>query len=883
MSDYKLPDLPSDDELGITEEDLRALEDEQPEAVPAKKGGKKGSGPPPATPGGADDDELGDGLSRWRGPVTLLAMVALAWTASIRTGIPQVTPADAPDSVFSAARAMSVVGEIVRAPRPTGSPEHARVRGELVARLAALGLDPEVQTGTALLEGAGFARAATVRNVVARMPGTDPTGAVLVTAHYDGTELSPGAGDDASGLATILEAVRAVRAGTPLRNDVIVLFTDAEEIGLLGAEAFVRDHPWLADVQVVVSFEMRGSGGPSILFETADDNGIVVRALRDATPAAFGTSMGDEFFRHMPHGTDFTVFERAGKQGLNFAAIDNAAVYHTSRDIPSELSDRTVQHHGEHALGALRAFGAADLGEVRAPDVVYFSLPVIGFVAYPASWVLLLSGLLVVLAIGVFFVAIRAGARPTAVIAGFGASLIAVSLGYGAAYLLIEQSYGAHPEAGRLPAALFYGEGWYVLAMASASLLIVTLLLSVARTRLSVVELTLGAVVLPAAASVGLAFAAPLAAMHFQWPTLAALFAAGSLALLGHREDSWAGWLVALLWAIPVMVFFVPATELLWLAATLRQSGVLGAFMVVGLLLALPAVDALRTPNGWWLPLVALLGGAACVGMARLGSDVSAVTPLPTTLVYAYEHGTARGMWITDASTAQASPESEVGSWLAARTGNPFNRTAELGAIGYRTGSTPVADAPPAAAQRPTLFVQRDTTVGIVRRMTVEVRSEIGAERLYFRPSGGANGTRVVSVNGRPIADPFSVRSVDHWGAPDPMVVLELEMPAGADMELTISEHHLRPAEILGPGTFQRPPGFQPDVLRWSDRAILTSRYGTAPPTEPATDTPGPDTLASDTLAPDTLAADAPTADAPTADPLPEEQTSAGPDPGGGA
>jgi hypothetical protein len=879
MSDYKLPDLPSDDELGITEEDLRAFEDEQPKATTektGKKAGKRGSGPPPAPPAGEDDGEPGDGRGRWRGPITLLAMVALAWTASIRTGVPQVVPADAPDTTFSAARAMSVLGEIVRAPRPTGSPEHARVRDDLLARLAALGLDPEVQTATSVLEGAGFARAATVRNVMARMPGTASTGAVLVTAHYDGTELSPAAGDDASGLATILEAVRAVRAGAPLRNDVIVLFTDAEEIGLLGAEAFVRDHPWLADVQVVVSFEMRGSGGPSILFETADDNGVVVRALRDATPAAFGTSMGDEFFRHMPHGTDFTVFERAGKQGLNFAAIDNAAVYHTSRDIPSELSDRTVQHHGEHALGALRAFGAADLGEMHAPDVVYFSLPVIGFVVYPASWVILLSGLLVLLAIGVFFVAIRAGARPTAVIAGFGVSLIAVSLGYGAAYLLVEQSYGAHPEAGRLPAALFYGEGWYVLAMAAASFLIVTLLLGVARTRLSVVELTLGAVVLPAAAAVGLGFAAPLAAMHFQWPTLAAMLAAGSLAFLGHRADSWAGWLVALLWAVPVIVLFVPATELLWLAATLRQSGVLGAFMVIGLLLALPAVDALRTPNGWWLPLLALLGGAACVGLARLGSDVSAVTPLPTTLVYAYEHGTERGMWITDASTAQAGPDSEVGSWLAARTGNPFNRTADFGEIGYRTGSAPVADAPPAAAQRPTLLVQRDTTVGIVRRVTVEVRSEIGAERLHFRPSGGANGTRVVSVNGRPIADPFSVRSVDHWGIPDPRVVLELEMPAGADIELTISEHHLRPAEILGPGTFQRPPGLQPDVLRWSDRAILTTRYGTAPPSGPAPDTPAPDTLATDTLATDTLAADAPTAATPT-----EDTATAVPNPGG--
>src|SRR5690606_639076 len=155
---------------------------------------------------------------------------------SIRTGLPEPKAANAPDTVFSSARAMTLLTDIARAPRPTGSPEHERVRAYLLGRLEALGLDPEIQTAVALSQGPGYARSATVRNVVARLPGTAPTGAVLLTAHYDAVPLSPGAGDAGSGLVAVLEALRAARAGEPLRNDVIVLFTDAEEIGLLGAE-----------------------------------------------------------------------------------------------------------------------------------------------------------------------------------------------------------------------------------------------------------------------------------------------------------------------------------------------------------------------------------------------------------------------------------------------------------------------------------------------------------------------------------------------------------------------------------------------------------------------------------------------------------------------
>ena len=265
--------------------------------------------------------------SKWRGLATAAILLAACIFASSRTGQPRPVPANAGEAEFSSARAMGTLVEIARAPHPTGSPEHARVRAYLIDRLTALGLAPEIQTTTSVIQRGSYVQSATVRNVVARIAGAASTGAVLVTAHYDSRELALGAADDGSGVVSILEALRAMQASEPLQNDLIVLFTDAEELGLLGARAFVNEHPWMADVRLALSLEMRGGGGPSIMFETGQENGWIVRAYRAADPTAYGNSMSYEVYQRLPRDTDYTPFKEAGIQGLNFAGIDNAAAH----------------------------------------------------------------------------------------------------------------------------------------------------------------------------------------------------------------------------------------------------------------------------------------------------------------------------------------------------------------------------------------------------------------------------------------------------------------------------------------------------------------------------------------------------------------------------
>ena len=133
----------------------------------------------------------------------------------------------------------------------------------MLTQLRALGLDPQVQEATGV--GTRYAEAGRVRNVLARLPGRTPGGrAVVLMSHYDGVGGGPAAGDDAAGTAAILETLRALRAGPPLAHDVIALITDGEEAGLLGAAAFVREHPWAKDVGVTLNFEARGTARPVV-------------------------------------------------------------------------------------------------------------------------------------------------------------------------------------------------------------------------------------------------------------------------------------------------------------------------------------------------------------------------------------------------------------------------------------------------------------------------------------------------------------------------------------------------------------------------------------------------------------------------------------------
>jgi len=333
--------------------------------------------------------------------VVLAAAFALFY-ASART--PEPAPANAPATEFSAGRAMRDVAVMGAVPHPIGSPANAAVRDYLMRRMTELGLSPRVQSDDALraepCRGERWISGAHVDNVIGVLPGRNPgVPAVALMAHHDSVPGSPGAADDITGVADALEIVRAIKAAGPPLRDVMVIITDGEEPGLLGATAFFADDPAARHVGYVINLETRGGGGRAQMFETGPGNGDAVDLFRRTTRMASANSLSVFIYKHLPNDTDYTVAKAAGVPGLNFAFIGRQFDYHSPSSTVAALDQGSVQQMGEEVLGPGRALALAPALPARTADAVYGNLVDDFILAYPswAGWVLLaaIAGLLV--------------------------------------------------------------------------------------------------------------------------------------------------------------------------------------------------------------------------------------------------------------------------------------------------------------------------------------------------------------------------------------------------------------------------------------------------------------------------------------------------------
>lgn len=291
---------------------------------------------------------------------------------------------------FSTERALNQVEIIAQKPHYVGSTNHELVANYLKLELNRIGLETSIQEGFTLNDKGLLVKS---KNILARIKGTDNSKALLLLSHYDSAphSFSKGASDDASGVATILEGIRAfLYAKQPHKNDIIILFSDAEELGLNGAALFVNKHPWAKDVGLVINFEARGSSGPSyMLMETNKGNQALVKEFANAKAQyPVSNSLMYSIYKMLPNDTDLTVFREQGNiQGFNFAFIDGHYNYHTQQDDVQHLSKTTLKHQGTYLMPLLKYFSNVNLNETNsAEDDVYFSVP-FSFISYPFTWV----------------------------------------------------------------------------------------------------------------------------------------------------------------------------------------------------------------------------------------------------------------------------------------------------------------------------------------------------------------------------------------------------------------------------------------------------------------------------------------------------------------
>ncbi len=334
----------------------------------------------------------------------IIGVFALVVIGLFHTLPPKPTTLSSPLTTFSSARAMPHVWQIGSKPHPTGSRENAEVRQYLIDQLKALGFTPEIQSADVV--NPKTKQAVQVHNVLVKISGTRSSKAVLLSAHYDSVATGSGAADDGASVAAILETLRALKTQPALQNDLICLFTDSEESGLLGAKAFVEQHPWTKEVGLALNFEYRGNSGAFMMFETSDGNGKLIEGLAESVAFVMSNSLMYEVYKRLPNDTDFSVFKSAGILGMNFAAIENHAAYHTQLDRPEFLNQATLQHEGDIMLALVKHFGNQPLANLKVENRVYFDFPGLGLVHYPMRWTIALC---VLLAIG--FIALCAASH----------------------------------------------------------------------------------------------------------------------------------------------------------------------------------------------------------------------------------------------------------------------------------------------------------------------------------------------------------------------------------------------------------------------------------------------------------------------------------------
>lgn len=383
-------------------------------------------------------------MQRWGLFISLIIGLTLAMLAIIPSS-PKGD--DAPASQFSAMRAMEDVRIIAAAPHPTGSIENAKVRAYLIKRLSALGLETSTQESlltekplARLHKWSGQAKTEqSIFNVIGVLPGKDRTKpALLLMAHHDTVWASPGAADDTVGIASILEIIRALNSQGPIERDLIVLFTDGEEIGLSGARAFFKEHSLKEKIGAVINFEARGGGGTANMFQTSANNGDAVRLYARHVKEPSVSSLSTYVYNILPNDTDLTPALKQNYTAYNIANIGKAQYYHSPKIDAKALDERTLQHMGSQGLDLTRALLAADPMPAKKPDATFFDVFGLFTVIYSAFW----GWLFLAIAALCFGVSVKDEFRPKDM--ADGALRMTAFIGLGGAALYLINSLSGH-------------------------------------------------------------------------------------------------------------------------------------------------------------------------------------------------------------------------------------------------------------------------------------------------------------------------------------------------------------------------------------------------------------------------------------------------------
>lgn len=747
---------------------------------------------------------------------------------------PPAADANAPSSEFSSARAFKHLAVIAERPRPIGSAAHTEARDYLVRELSALGLITEVQkaTGVNRMIGATI-NAATVENVLARLKGTVGGPAVLLVCHYDSVPTGPGASDDGSAVVALLETARALKSQPPLRNDVIFLFTDAEETGLLGAKAFVDEHEWAKEIGIVLNFEARGHTGQSIMFETSPNNRWLIAQFAAAAQYPVGNSLSYEVYKRLPNDTDFTIFKGQGFNGLNFAYLEGLTHYHTHLDNLKNLDQRSLQHDGSYALSLARHFGNLDLsqnhsaGDGTAANAVYFNILGFSFVHYSDRWVLLLLCVTLLLFVGVTYLGWRSK-QLTLVgsAAGFVAFLGAVAL----TPLLLWAVWWLLRLLQRVlridEQSVAYQQNLYLLGFVALSIATAAALFVFLRRRISAPHMVFGALLWWAMFAILTSVVLPGASYVFIWPLLFSLVAMAFLFSRERWESSLrAPFIVLTLCALPGIVLLTPTIYLLFAAMGLGAlvPVVVLVVMLVGLLI--PQLRIVTATRSWFFPAIAAVTGLVLLSTGSLTQRFDESHPRSVNIFYALDADAHQAIW----ASADPTPDKWIMQYLT---------TARRGAISeyipQKSNNFFSQTAPTLALSPPQVELLSDTTSAEIRTLKLRITSPRKAQVITVYMESDTS-VQTASLNGKQLDDNGAKGGHDnsqtqwrmsYFAPPTDGIELTLGVKPSLPVKLRVMDRSYGLAEIPGSSRAERPTWLMPSArLLYSDQTLVNRTY----------------------------------------------------------
>lgn len=754
--------------------------------------------------------------------IVLLLLVTALIIRSSRPPAP--VAATAPPTVFSAERAMRHVREVAQRPHPIGSADEARVRAYLLAELAKLGIPAEVQEATGV--GTRYQVAGRVRNVIARLPGVSPGGpAVLLMAHYDGVPAGPAASDDGSGISVLLETLRALRAGKPLAHDVIALFSDGEEAGLLGAAAFVRESPHAHDVAATLNFDARGTHGRAFMFETGAGDLDLVRVLRGA-PDVSGSSLMVTVYRALPNDTDLSELALLARPALNFAFVDGVERYHTSEDDVVHLDPGSIQQEGAEALAVTRVLASGPLPRPRTGDAVFFDFPGLGLVFYPqgASRPLaILSAVLVAFALFALRRRERRWIRDLTL--GVLATVISTGLAGGAALLAARGMTRIHSALGGTPDY----SSVYAAAIVLLALTLVAACWALARRWGSAPGIHAGALIVWLALALFVTWKAPGASFLFVWPLIAASVAA-LLATRSHLASVAALWISTIV-ALALLVPVIHSIGVVLLGLT-SGGGVVMAVLVSLLAWVIsPHYESIAGDRRWRTTLGMLAATLVLFAIGAVSVRRTIAHPAHSILTYATDADSNDAWLVAPANWVRP------GSWSAAALGS--SRQLVAPGVKRASGAAPewlartfgrelrvmVRPVPRLALTAPEATVIADSIVAGHRRLTLRIVCAPGTLEIEMRSVDGA--VLGAAVDGRVIDASRYRRPSPQWelsfnAPPDSGFTVELTMARGAKTTLELSAQSAGIAPLPGVVIPRRPDDVVP--VQSGDATIIHRR-----------------------------------------------------------